>query len=53
MPALLSWFCQAIFLLVVGYFALYVLLELRVFLISRKVERRKLTELANSAAEAA
>ncbi|WP_233835418.1 glycosyltransferase [Paraburkholderia sp. ZP32-5] len=52
MPALLSWLCQAIFLLVVGYFALYVLLELRVFLISRKVERRKLTELANSAAEA-
>jgi cellulose synthase/poly-beta-1,6-N-acetylglucosamine synthase-like glycosyltransferase len=52
MPALLSWFCQAIFLVVVCYFALYVLLELRVFLISRKVERRKLTELANSAAEA-
>ncbi|SMG56500.1 glycosyltransferase [Paraburkholderia susongensis] len=52
MPTLLSWFCQAIFLVVVVYFALYVLLELRVFLISRKVERRKLTELAHSADEA-
>lgn len=48
MLALLSWFCQAIFLVVVVYFALYVLLELRVFLISRKVEQRKLTELAHS-----
>ncbi|MBB5470076.1 cellulose synthase (UDP-forming) [Paraburkholderia sp. CI2] len=52
MLALLSWFCQAVFLVVVVYFALYVLLELRVFLISRKVERRKLTELEHSAAEA-
>ncbi|MBN3852499.1 glycosyltransferase [Paraburkholderia sp. Ac-20340] len=51
MLALLSWFCQAVFLVVVAYFALYVLLELRVFLISRKVERRKLTELAHSSSE--
>jgi cellulose synthase (UDP-forming) len=46
MPALLSWIAQAVFLLVVAFFALYVALELRVLLISRKVERRKLTELA-------
>jgi cellulose synthase/poly-beta-1,6-N-acetylglucosamine synthase-like glycosyltransferase len=48
MLALLSWFCQAVFLLVVVYFAVYVLLELRVFLISRKVEQRKLTELVHA-----
>ncbi|SDC67588.1 cellulose synthase (UDP-forming) [Paraburkholderia lycopersici] len=52
MLALLSWVCQLVFLLVVAYFALYVLLELRVFLISRKVERRKLTELAHSTTDA-
>jgi cellulose synthase/poly-beta-1,6-N-acetylglucosamine synthase-like glycosyltransferase len=52
MLVLLSWICQAVFLIVVVYFALYVLLELRVFLISRKVERRKLTELAHSMADA-
>ncbi|SDR41739.1 glycosyltransferase [Paraburkholderia tuberum] len=52
MLALLSWFCRAIFLVVVVYFALYVLLELRVFLISRKVEQRKLTELAHSSSGA-
>ena len=52
MLALLSWFCQTVFFVVVVYFALYVLLEMRVFLISRKVERRKLTELAHSVAEA-
>jgi cellulose synthase/poly-beta-1,6-N-acetylglucosamine synthase-like glycosyltransferase len=51
MIVLLSWFCQAVFLVVVVYFALYVLLELRVFLISRKVERRKLTKIAHSTAE--
>jgi cellulose synthase (UDP-forming) len=51
MLALLSWFCQAVFLVVVVYFALYVLLELRVFLISRKVEQRKLTELVHSSSE--
>lgn len=45
---LLSWLVQAIFGLVVAYFALYVLLELRVLLISRKVERRKLSALAAS-----
>lgn len=48
MLALLSWFCQVVFLVVVVYFAVYVLLELRVSLISRKVEQRKLTELAHS-----
>jgi cellulose synthase (UDP-forming) len=45
MLAFLSWVVQAIFLVVVVCFALYVVLELRVLLISRKVERRKLTEL--------
>ena len=45
MLALLSYAAQLVFLLVVLYFALYVLLELRVLLISRKVERRKLTDL--------
>ncbi|SEF11844.1 cellulose synthase (UDP-forming) [Burkholderia sp. WP9] len=50
MLALLSCLAQLVFLLVVLYFALYVLLELRVLLISRKVERRKLTELARSSA---
>lgn len=49
MLVFLSYFIQAIFFLVVVYFALYVLLELRVLLISRKVERRKLTELARPA----
>ncbi|MFM0007000.1 glycosyltransferase [Paraburkholderia dipogonis] len=52
MLALLSWFSQAVFLVVVIYFAVYVLLELRVFLISQKVERRKLTELVHSMAKA-
>lgn len=51
MLALLSYFAQLVFLLVVAYFALYVLLELRVLLISRKVERRKLTEYARLAGE--
>lgn len=46
MLVLLSYFAQAAFLLVVVIFALYVLLELRVLLISRKVERRKLAEIA-------
>jgi cellulose synthase/poly-beta-1,6-N-acetylglucosamine synthase-like glycosyltransferase len=45
MAALFSDLVECLFLLVVAYFALYVLLELRVFLISRRVERRKLTEL--------
>lgn len=49
MLALLSYGAQLVFLLVVLYFALYVLLELRVLAISRKVERRKLTELAQPA----
>jgi cellulose synthase/poly-beta-1,6-N-acetylglucosamine synthase-like glycosyltransferase len=51
MLALLSWFCQAVFLVVVAYFAVYVLLELRVFLISRKVERHKLTELSRPSSQ--
>lgn len=45
MAALLSYLAQAVFLAVVVYFALYVLLELRVLLISHQVERRKLTEI--------
>ncbi|MCP3669835.1 MAG: glycosyltransferase [Gammaproteobacteria bacterium] len=44
MVVLFSWLLQAVFVLVVVYFALYVLLELRVLLISNKVERCKLTE---------
>jgi hypothetical protein len=43
---LLSWIAQAVFLLVAACFALYAALELFVLLISRKVERRKLTEIA-------
>jgi cellulose synthase (UDP-forming) len=46
LAALLSYSAQAVFLVVVVYFAVYVLLELRVLMISRKVEWRKLTELA-------
>lgn len=46
MFAFFSWVTQALFVLVVAYFALYVLLEARVLLISRRVERHKLTELA-------
>ncbi|MBX3671210.1 MAG: glycosyltransferase [Rhodocyclaceae bacterium] len=41
----LSYCAQALFLAVAAYFALYVLLELRVLLISRKVERRRLTRI--------
>jgi cellulose synthase (UDP-forming) len=51
MIALLSWACQSVFLIVVAYFALYVLLEFRVFFISRRVERRKLPELGYSTAD--
>jgi cellulose synthase/poly-beta-1,6-N-acetylglucosamine synthase-like glycosyltransferase len=51
MVLLLSYFAQAVFLVVVAYFALYVLLELRVVLISRKVERRKLTALVQASTE--
>ncbi|WP_144106975.1 glycosyltransferase [Paraburkholderia sp. BCC1886] len=46
MLALLSVICQSVFFIVVVYFALYVVLELRVFLISRNVEQRKLTDFA-------
>lgn len=52
MLAFLSWFAQAIFLVVVLCFALYVLLELRVLLISRRAERRKLADLVQPAGEA-
>lgn len=45
MLAFFSWCVQAIFLVVVICFGLYVLLELRVLLISRRVERRKLAEI--------
>jgi cellulose synthase (UDP-forming) len=43
---LASWFAQTLFLLVVVSFALYVLLELRVLMIARRVERRKLEKIA-------
>lgn len=46
MIVLLSNLSQGVFLLVVAYFALYVFLEMRALLISNKVERRKLTEVA-------
>lgn len=43
--ALFSILLQGVFFAVVVYFALYVLLELRVVLISRKVERRQLAAI--------
>lgn len=46
---LLAYAAQAVFLLVVAVFALYVALELRVLLISRRVERRKLCEVRRPA----
>ena len=51
MIALLSNLSQAIFLLVVAYFAFYVLLEMRALLISNKVERHKLAEVAQPSFE--
>jgi len=51
--ACLSVGAQAVFLLVVAYFALYVLLELRVLFISRRVERRRLSELSPAPAAGA
>lgn len=45
---LLSFFVQTVFFVVVAYFALYVLLELRILFISRRVERCKLTELTEA-----
>ncbi len=51
--ACLSVGAQAVFLLVVVYFALYVLLELRVLFISRRVERRRLSELSPAPAAGA
>lgn len=52
MDGLTAWFSgglQALFLAVVILFALYVFLELRVVMISRRVERRKLAELDRQA----
>jgi len=46
MAALLSYLTLTMFLLVVAFFSFYVVLELRALFISNKVERRKLTELA-------
>ena len=46
----LSYLAQAIVLLVVAFFALYVLLELRVLFISRQVDRRKLSAMATTTA---
>jgi cellulose synthase/poly-beta-1,6-N-acetylglucosamine synthase-like glycosyltransferase len=46
---LVSYCVLGVVLLVVACFALYVFLELRVLLIARKVERRKLTEIAQPA----
>lgn len=51
MLAALSYLLHAVFYLVVGCFAVYLVLELRMLFISRKVERRKLTELPQSAGE--
>ncbi|MHC3924611.1 glycosyltransferase [Alcaligenes nematophilus] len=48
--SIFAYLIQALFLLVVGAFALYVVLELRVLLISRRVERRKLSELVQTSA---
>ncbi|MGE8636853.1 MAG: glycosyltransferase, partial [Achromobacter piechaudii] len=45
MAVLFSYLAQAVFVLVVLAFGLYVILELRVLLISRKVERRKLAAI--------
>lgn len=45
MFVVLSIFCQAVFLLVFLYFALYVLLELRALIISNKVDKYKLSEV--------
>ncbi len=50
MYVLMSGVVQIVFALVIAYFALYVLLELRVLLISRRVERRRLIALSESGA---
>jgi len=47
----ISYVAQGLFLVVVLYFALYVLLELRILLISKRVEQRKLTEIAPHAVD--
>lgn len=46
MSVFFSYLAQAVFILVVLSFGLYVVLELRVLLISRRAERRKLTAIA-------
>ncbi len=46
MLAFLSYVAQAVFSVVVAYFAVYVLLETRVLWISRRTERRRLNDLA-------
>lgn len=51
MAVLLAFLAQAVFVLVVLSFGLYVFLELRVLLISRKVERRKLAAINQPAAK--
>lgn len=53
MLAFLSYTAQFLFFMVVAYFALYVLLELRVLLISRRVERCKLAEISSLQAKEA
>ncbi len=45
MPELLLWAIQIVFFGVLGFFALYVLLELHTLAIARRVDRRKLAEL--------
>ncbi len=45
----ISFFFEVLFFLIAGYFALYVLLEFKILLVSRRVERRKLTALGESA----
>lgn len=45
----ISFFFEVLFFLIVGYFALYVLLEVKILLISRRVERLKLMALDHSA----
>ncbi|WP_018152961.1 glycosyltransferase [Leeia oryzae] len=49
----ISYLSQGVFLVVVAYFAVYVLLELRVLLISRKVEKRQLTEISMASVDVA
>ncbi len=45
----ISVFFEGLFFLIAGYYALYVLLELKVLLISRRVERKKLAAMDGAA----